>query len=661
MPVSTPFSLSWTGTDIDTEVASFEVTHAEGDFATLTVSIRNPRRGLLLGNQWATLSYNGTPLFYGRIVGIPQDMQNELVQIQFIARPDGYEGAKAGLAAGLKAAPYWDPALVAQDKADDPDTVLESRTVLWHIDRVTHAVTVSDIIAGEDGTAVIATAFYDSVSMSVGEAPLTSAIGRGEVSWTQVTEGIIDLTQDLWLAFDATGSTNGPCITSYTGGGLVSTWPDAGTNIGSGWTVANSFAERGDGVGLPSSMLTVSTGVGAFEGNTGVKPVPDGFPGIVRAPIPNVVTVDGEGNPIPAGATISLDDNGNMTVTPPATSYTSDAPQAHGAFSPVWPNYYNYDQNDRGAPSTTGFPLWSIYAGLQVKYQTSRGYKETVGFNLTSSVQQIVAPRAENQITFDIASLVDQPVDPPAEEGGPARIPIGDVRQRSYITQERGTISVEYMLMVAKARLMASARCVKVTFEMTFDEAISLTLRKSATLNDSRLPGGTATGKIVALRFGLDGSGGRFSGAATIACTIGTGDDGGSAGLAAGAAWADSGYASDGYATSGAVKSVGGVEYADYNETPVNDDGLNLYSLSANTAVKSFVVTNTASEQEAILLGGSFDDANAAVSALNAAATHIALDLVPLNVDGGFSTSYNIQTATMVIPKTIDLSAPSAL
>ncbi len=55
----------------------------------------------------------------------------------------------------LRVRPWWDPVWILEERMDDPDTVLEARTQLWHIDRVTHAVTVSDIISGEDGTLAI--------------------------------------------------------------------------------------------------------------------------------------------------------------------------------------------------------------------------------------------------------------------------------------------------------------------------------------------------------------------------------------------------------------------------------------------------------------------------------------------------------------------------
>ena len=127
----------------DEEVFAFKVEHAEGEFASLSVEIRNPRIGLLAPARktWAWLSWdNGTtvvPLFFGRLVGVPSDLHQEVVTLAFTARPADYNAQKLALAETLKVAPYWDPIWIDPDQRDDPDVVLEARSQLWHIDRVT--------------------------------------------------------------------------------------------------------------------------------------------------------------------------------------------------------------------------------------------------------------------------------------------------------------------------------------------------------------------------------------------------------------------------------------------------------------------------------------------------------------------------------------------
>ncbi len=142
---------------IDEDVFKFDVDHAEGDFATLTAIVRNPRIGLLAPSRrvWAWLSWqNGAelvPLFYGRLVGVPTDINQELVTLVFTARPADFVALKAAKAETLKVRPYYDPIWINPDSLDDPDTVLEARSALWSIDRVTNEVDISDVLIGEDG------------------------------------------------------------------------------------------------------------------------------------------------------------------------------------------------------------------------------------------------------------------------------------------------------------------------------------------------------------------------------------------------------------------------------------------------------------------------------------------------------------------------------
>ena len=104
---------------------------------------------------WAWLSWqNGAdlvPLFYGRLVGVPTDINQELVTLVFTARPADFVALKAAKAETLKVRPYYDPIWINPDALDDPDTVLEARSALWSIDRVTHEVDISDVLVGEDG------------------------------------------------------------------------------------------------------------------------------------------------------------------------------------------------------------------------------------------------------------------------------------------------------------------------------------------------------------------------------------------------------------------------------------------------------------------------------------------------------------------------------
>lgn len=80
-------------------------------------------------------------------------------------------------------------------------------------------------------------------------------------------------------------------------------------------------------------------------------------------------------------------------------------------------------------------------------------------------------------------------------------IPIGgtmtNVTARSYYPTARGQQSIQYLICKARARLRLRSRAVKIEFDAPFDDCLTLSCRKNATLFDPRLPGGAATGKVI--------------------------------------------------------------------------------------------------------------------------------------------------------------------
>lgn len=227
---------TWSATHYrtDLEVFAFEIEHAEGEFATLRLDVRNERVGLLNPSrkQWLWFGhFDGvgtfTPLFFGRIVGVPQELQNEVVRYEFLARPGTYETDKRALAATLRTEERFDPLLIDPLRWDDPDVALESYPAAWHIDRTTHAVTVSDVNQGEDGTlAINGDFFYDSLSITWSQNPVKTARVTCAVSWEQVVN---DKRIDISPAF--------PKLETVTGASLVEQWPEKGDGFGDKWSV----------------------------------------------------------------------------------------------------------------------------------------------------------------------------------------------------------------------------------------------------------------------------------------------------------------------------------------------------------------------------------------------------------------------------------------
>ncbi|TIX61954.1 MAG: hypothetical protein E5V25_23135, partial [Mesorhizobium sp.] len=269
----------------DEQIVSLQLTHKEGGFCTIDATVQNPRVGLLAPgrDQWAWLSYadeqnptaGTTPLAFCRIVGVPQSVQGNAITLQFMARPADYDTLKRALAETMKVQPYWDPMWLTPESRTDPDTVLEGYTKAWHIDRVTHAVTASDILIGEDGLIDFAGNFIkDSLDIQIGAPPVRSVRVSAEINWDQDATGNVDLTQTLIAAFKTAGSNKNNAITSLTGEGLMRDWPEKDDRIGGGWDFGECSVVRTDGVVVPQeySQVVMTNGTGQFPVWT-MKPV----------------------------------------------------------------------------------------------------------------------------------------------------------------------------------------------------------------------------------------------------------------------------------------------------------------------------------------------------------------------------------------------------
>lgn len=620
-----PFSLNWMGDATDADCVSFTLSQTEGDFAHLSIEIRNPRVGLLAEGRelWATLSHDiYGDLFYGRLVGVPTDIQADAVQLEFLARPEDFDEQKAALAETLKVLPFYDPVFVAPEDREKPDTVLEARPVLWHIDRLTGEVTISDIMSGEDGTIIFAPERTLSVSVSYDGKPATLAACKAEVRWTQRAEGSIDISQEVLAAFEAADSTRAGHIASFTGEGLYKSWPKIGASIGGGWEIGASSIERLDGVSVPFLNLNVACSTGGFKTN-----VTSGNNAIAFV----VEDVDEAHGWIPLGET-----------------YT-------GSYGFPRASYYEQDDKDIGGPCIVGFPEWVLEGTLGVKFTADRVRSEQVSFSIAADVQPIVSDMTDAAVSIDVRTgEVDQPIDP----GG--AIPIGDPRRNSYMLTDRGKQSLEHLIVLCRARLLARARAVRVSFDVPFEDGAAASLRHSATIADPRLPGGQATGKVVSYSFSLNGDDGALNASLTIGCMIG--HNGTLSAPAAGAPAYATGYVETGYQVSigsASGAATGDIQWTDYGGTAITLGGLDLFGLSASGIIDSLEVLGGSSEQADILSGQTWHDTNEATTALNDAHTQVALALVPVTGDE-LKTPFEITVTDLMVPKTIDLEAASA-
>lgn len=629
----------------DEEIVGLEISQEEGDFAILSATIKNPGIGLLaIGRKlWCWLSWDrgwlpdGTgqpdivPLFNGELIGIPRRLANELVQLQFRARPDDYNFQKEALADQLKVLPYYDPVWIAANTG--PDTVLEAYSRHWHTDRVTLQLSASDILQGEDGTITIdeSQSIYDRFELNYGAPPLSSVEVSGTVEWTQEAEGFVDVTPELVRAFADEGSpyggsapvanvypqfgslnviqalTNGGLISCLNGAGLQQDWPKPGTNIGGGWSL---------------STLNDSNGVPMCYMNDALQPY-----GIFQPQYFNVTVMGAAPGSATGTAALPTADQQNFAAVAGALGS------------------YQYT-----------FALSIYRMRMVLQFKASRRRTETVSAVVTADVQRVLSDPAENdRETISLSSqFVDKAVDP---NGG---VPIGNVAYRSYFKSSRGAQSFEYLLHAARAKLRVRCRTVEVSFAVDFPTALGINLRNSVELLDRRLPGGVAIGKVKKLT--LTVADGIMIGKFTLGCAIG--NDTVTVPAVGTGGYASSGYVSAGYQVIAGAQSLlgtGDIAYETFGDFVVVDDGLDLTNLGADVAVNECIVSNGLTKQmaglqpyqNAVLPAAGLSDPNQTFTTLK---TTVTLDMKPVT-GAEFHTDFTPSVSQLSLPKLVDLSA----
>lgn len=384
-----PFTFAWvdeTATTFDPStmnvfdetIMSFDIKHDEGQIPTLDMIIKNPRIGLLSPGRkvWGWLAWQSpathpvyagalVPLFFGTLVGIPTSLFAEKVTIKMIARSSQFIANKQAAAEAMKIAPYYDPVWVETDKRDDPDTILEGWSALWHIDRTTLAVTHSDILEGEDGTATFheSDALYNSVSLQLGEAPLTNIRVEATVNWTQRSSGYIDVP-----------SIN---LSSYTGETLMSDWPQPGGNIGGGYTCETSYV-----VDTFRISQTPTTNYSSQWTNTD----------------PNLGQC--------SNSSSSFTSSGPALLAPDPLINTLIVHLQSGICDP----FADPPVNRPMSASSNGVvvPLWNLSMSMSMRYDARRQFSEVLAFNMTANTQPVLAAPLVAQNTELLAlSAVD--------------------------------------------------------------------------------------------------------------------------------------------------------------------------------------------------------------------------------------------------------------
>lgn len=588
---------------MDEWVFDFKYEQTEGDFAGVAITIKNPRIGLLNPSRkvWAYLSFddNGsiTPIIKGRLVGVPSNIFDTLVTLEFTARPSNYVIQKAALAHTMRVAPYFDPIFVAPTSWLDPDVVLEAYSMLWHIHPVTHVMTASDVLIGEDGVEEVTESqhFYDNMQLTLNTTPLRSVSMVATIPWTQVAEGNLDLTPKLFKMFP------NHIVSSFTMSGLISNWPKQGSSFGSGWQV------------FSGSLTDVSFGM-------------------PKAIIPDIFSWQGTVPDLPQGSIVFP-----LHVT--------------GEYH--WGETAGFNLQFELVVAQIGYAR----PELTVTYTANRDMAQIITFTLETDQQPIVTlPGTDESLVISVAA---NSVSDPTMIGP---IPLPKPASRSFAHSARGLLAIEHLLLLARATLILRSRAVEISIQCDFRTARRcISLRKGMLLHDHRLPGGQAVGKIIKTELSLSGDNGEPTGVITIGSCVGKG---GAYTIAPGTpSYVDEGYMDNTQQYDNQIKLTDTADIAWTVPMPTPfDDGLDFINgLTTDNAILQAFVTDSAPDQVAPIMAASAKELTdqAAISAvLQTIPTQFTVQMKPME-GGPFQQEVVVSVSKLIVPKQIDLEAPS--
>ena len=106
---------------------------------------------------------------------------------------------------------------------------------------------------------------------------------------------------------------------------------------------------------------------------------------------------------------------------------------------------------------------------------------------------------------------------------GPDTYPQLQEMRGTFFTTDRGHEAISHALEIAQAHLAMSTRAVEIQLKCPLVDAWMLTCNHSVQLNDPRLPGGRALGKVMAITLHVDGETGAAQAHIKLGCSIGMG------------------------------------------------------------------------------------------------------------------------------------------
>ncbi len=610
----------------DEQVHHVVVREAEGAVPTAEVTLATPDRALIVPGLAAHALLSATvegicrPLFRGRLMAAPVVMGTGTLTLRFEARLGDHAAATAAALAPFRVGPGYDSLFVRDGDEDDPEVVL--RGWLRHLwtDRRDGTVAVShDTTGGHTDHVTRAAVAADSVRWWLAAPPYHQVTLTATARWHQEGRGTLNLGREIWR------QNGGPLQTLTPPESFAAGWPRAGESLGSdtGYRVRQAALVEMPPPADPHmpyearyTMMDDHDGPWNFSGRSG------------RSPWYST-----------GGSLVSLR---KRTYDPQlfVDWHYRQKREEHLTLTLV-----GAAQDTAEGPDATQPHLWFDLGDV-------------------AAVPAAAVTLPDDPLPADCLSLIARAREeetnptPPAPPAGTP--PVGDARRAGFFLTDRGRQALDHAVQLAAVTLARSQRAVRIAARLPGWTArtLDVTCDSTLTLDSPRLPGGQATGKVVALALIWDHGVPALE--VTLAASLGTGSTLDPAVL-------NDPYGPD-YSAPGVYAHPAGAVRDSHGDVPVtyHDPGdqaptLGLVALphmTENEFLERLCLVNLAPEQEAWLWErqriGFWPPTE-----VQAVPSDVALALTPLTaVDVLPHTITVTPTGPVGLPATLDLATP---
>lgn len=472
----------------DESLFSLEISGQEAKYPTACIQLINPRCGLLNPNrrQWAFISgdrgQGAELMFRGRLLSIPEQIEGETLKVLFIAEPSNSKKILDDLHQTLKKPPFWDPLFIHETRLEDPLENLEARAALYCWSRTTGKVMLSDYFWGQQRGILKNNFFRDSLKIARTATPLAAIEVTVTAEWIQDYEGRTDISRLIRSKF------SDGLISTLTGENLEKGWWREGEKVGrSGYWVAQSNLRE-------------------------IQPKHTGALHLYPA------------HSLP------------FWVSPYDPLNTTKKPQLkrlkRSWYRPTLVLGWHYRQRRREnlhfkleqntqtvayeAPNTRKVHLYLQNLVLtedshswKPDWVYSRGYRVVEGGRIYQSVR---AHHSSHSFSEDQANwrVVGKQPDIPLEK-----------RRGSFFLTDRGRGAFEHALEIAQAHLAATARAMTLSVKAPLEALWDISCDHTLEIEDPRLPGGKAEGKVISYCLKVEGKTGKRWAEVTIGISVG--------------------------------------------------------------------------------------------------------------------------------------------